>query len=93
MGRPMVLDLFCCRGGATRGYQDAGFYVVGVDHVDQPGYCGDDFVRADAIKFARAHGHKRAHPARAADLPPLPLDRLQRRPGPDRRRHLPQARG
>ena len=29
--RLRLLDLFCCAGGAGRGYADAGFDVVGVD--------------------------------------------------------------
>lgn len=57
-GRRMLLDAFCCAGGATRGYQDAGFYVVGVDHQDQPDYCGDEFYRGDAPTFIREHGHR-----------------------------------
>ena len=48
---PQVLDLFCCAGGATKGYQRAGFRVVGVDVVDRPNYCGDEFIRADALDF------------------------------------------
>lgn len=46
-----MLDLFCKAGGATRGYQRAGFYVIGVDHEPQPNYCGDEFVQADALTF------------------------------------------
>lgn len=49
--KPMVLDLFCCAGGATKGYQCAGFEVVGVDIVDRPNYCGDRFVKWDAISL------------------------------------------
>ncbi len=52
-GLPRLLDLFCGAGGAARGYQQAGFYVVGVDHVAQPRYVGDEFVRADALAFLR----------------------------------------
>jgi site-specific DNA-cytosine methylase len=31
MGKPRLLDLFCCAGGAGIGYRKAGFEVVGVD--------------------------------------------------------------
>lgn len=50
-----ALDLFCCAGGATRGYQLAGFHVTGVDIDPQPNYCGDVFVQGDAIEYARKH--------------------------------------
>lgn len=49
--KPRLLDLFCGAGGATKGYQRAGFYVVGVDHKPQPHYCGDEFYQADALTF------------------------------------------
>lgn len=31
MSRPRLLDLFCCEGGASRGFELAGFQVYGVD--------------------------------------------------------------
>ena len=34
--RPRLLDLFCCQGGAAKGYTDAGFDVTGVDKDPQP---------------------------------------------------------
>lgn len=58
MSKPRLLDLFCCAGGATRGYQLAGFYVVGVDNRPQPHYVGDEFYQADALEFVAAHGHE-----------------------------------
>ena len=51
MSKPVLLDAFCGAGGATRGYQEAGFYVVGVDHRSQPNYCGDRFVQVDALEI------------------------------------------
>lgn len=53
---PVLLDAFCGAGGATRGYQRAGFRVVGVDIEPQPNYCGDDFVQGDAIAFIEKYG-------------------------------------
>lgn len=50
-GRPRLLDLYCGAGGTTKGYQRAGFYVVGLDIKWQPNYCGDLFIKADAIDW------------------------------------------
>lgn len=49
MSKPRLLDLFCGTGGSARGYQDAGFYVVGVDLVNQSNYCGDEFYHMDVL--------------------------------------------
>ena len=58
MSRPRLLDACCCAGGATKGYQRAGFHVTGVDVAAQPHYCGDVFVQGDAVQFIRDHGHE-----------------------------------
>ncbi len=54
--KPVLLDAFCGAGGATRGYQLAGFYVVGVDNKPQPHYCGDEFYQGDALDYIAQHG-------------------------------------
>ncbi|MFJ8157721.1 class I SAM-dependent methyltransferase [Streptomyces sp. NPDC094468] len=50
-----VLDLYCCQGGAGKGYTDAGCTVTGIDKDPQPRY-PYTFVQADAIDYVREHG-------------------------------------
>lgn len=49
--KPVLLDLFCGAGGAAKGYQEAGFYVVGIDIKAQPRYAGDEFIQGDALEY------------------------------------------
>lgn len=44
------LDLYCCGGGASLGYEQAGFEAVGVDIEKQPHYRGK-FIQADVLEF------------------------------------------
>ena len=50
MSRPLLLDAFSCAGGASKGYHDAGFEVIGLDIEAQPHY-PYELVRGDAIKL------------------------------------------
>ena len=56
--RPVLLDLFCRKGGAAVGYHRAGFDVVGVDIGDHADGYPFEFHRADALDFLDRHGHE-----------------------------------
>lgn len=80
-GRPRLLDLYCCAGGCTKGYQRAGFYVVGVDKNPQPNYCGDEFVQADVRDFLHPWQRRLDFDAVHASPPCQFRTSYRRRPG------------
>ena len=45
-----MIDTFCGSGGAAKGYADAGFTVIGIDHIAQPQY-PYKFIQDDAMDF------------------------------------------
>lgn len=38
MSRPLAIDAFCGAGGASRGYYDAGFDIIGIDILNSKNY-------------------------------------------------------
>jgi DNA (cytosine-5)-methyltransferase 1 len=55
VSKPLLYDVFCGAGGAAKGYQRSGFQVVGIDNKPQKHYCGDRFIKMDAIEFLDAY--------------------------------------
>lgn len=53
-----LLDAYCCEGGASVGYHQAGFEVVGVDLFEDYSQKRYPFEshKGDAIKFIKKHG-------------------------------------
>lgn len=58
MKAPRVLDLFCCGGGASMGFDRDGFEVTGLDQDDLSSYYPFTFVRAEAIDWLDANAHR-----------------------------------
>lgn len=68
MSRPLLVDAFCCAGGARKGYHDAGFDVVGIDLEPQPHY-PYEFVQGDAVKLLGDRGFMAQFAAAGASPP------------------------
>lgn len=49
-----LLDMFCCQGGASKGYALAGFEVVGIDLAEKRKY-PFQFIQGDAIEYLLEH--------------------------------------
>lgn len=56
-GRPALADTYCCQGGASAGYQAAGFCTTGVDLDPQSRYPWY-FLQCDAILFIHRFGRR-----------------------------------
>jgi DNA (cytosine-5)-methyltransferase 1 len=69
--QPTMIDLYCCQGAASKGYEDAGFRVLsGHDIVRQSRY-PYAFEQGDALEvIAEIIGGKRARPSLLHAAPP-----------------------
>lgn len=70
--KPLLYDVYCGAGGTSKGYQEAGFYVVGIDSEPQPRYIGDAFIQMNAFDFfMKLHEGDYPSPTLISTSPPL----------------------
>ncbi len=63
-----LLDLYCKAGGASKGYADAGFEVVGIDIKKQKRY-PYEFIQADCLEILQDMNYLRSFDVIAASPP------------------------
>ena len=63
-----LLDLYCKAGGASKGYADAGFEVVGIDIKKQKRY-PYEFIQADCLEILQDIDYLRSFDVIAASPP------------------------
>jgi DNA (cytosine-5)-methyltransferase 1 len=79
MTEPVLVD-FCCgrTGGATVGFQRAGFRVIGIDQASGKQYPGDEFIRGDVRDYWHPEFLASVRARATAGSPPCQFDtRLQ----------------
>ena len=82
LAQPRLLDLCRKAGGASRGYDDAGFLVTGLDHEPQPRY-PYEFIQADVLGFLEENAEtlKDRYDAIGASFPCILFSSLTRATG------------